>query len=108
MKGDVTLQVDQTTSDARTLKTKVERRLPSDLERAKAAGQKIGNRAQNEVNALKQDLPGKVNQIQKAGENVRDRVEKSVEKITSPHKDGPNPSQPSAPTTPETPDQQRP
>jgi hypothetical protein len=108
LKGDVTHQVDQTTSDARTLKAKVERRLPGDLERAKAAGQKIGNRAQNEVNALKQDLPGKVNQIQKAGENVRDRVEKSVEKITSPDKDGPNPSQPSAPTTPETPNQQRP
>jgi len=108
LKGDVTRQVDQTTRDARTLKTKVERRLPGDLERAKAAGQKIGNQAQNKVNALKQDLPGKVDQIQKAGENVRDRVEKSVEKITSPDKSAPDPSQTSAPSNPETPKQQGP
>jgi hypothetical protein len=108
LKRDVTRQVDQTTSDARTLKTKVERRLPGDLERAKAAGQKIGNRAQDEVNALKQGLPGKVDQIQKAGENVRDRVEKSVEKITSPDKSAPDPSQTSAPSNPEAPKPQRP
>jgi hypothetical protein len=108
LKRDVTRQVDQTTSDARTLKTKVERRLPGDLERAKAAGQKIGNQAQNKVNALKQDLPGKVDQLKKAGENVRNRVEKSVEKIASPDKSAPGPSETPAPTDPETPNQQRP
>jgi hypothetical protein len=106
LKRDVTRQVDQSTSDARTLKAKVERRLPGELERAKGAAKKIGDQAQNKVNALKQGLPGKVDQIQKAGENVRDRVQKSVDKITSP-KNAPDPSPTSAPTNPE-PNQERP
>jgi hypothetical protein len=108
LKGDVTRQVGETTKDGQTLKAKVERRLPGELERAKSAAQEIGNRAQNQVNTLKQGLPGKVEQIQKTGEKVRDRVQKSVEKITSPDKSAPDPSQTSPPSNPETPNQQRP
>jgi hypothetical protein len=108
LKGDVTRQVGETTKDGQTLKAKVERRLPGELERAKSAAQEIGNRAQNQVNTLKQGLPGKVEQIQKTGEKVRNRVQKSVEKITSPDKSAPDPSQTSPPSNPETPNQQRP
>jgi hypothetical protein len=108
LKGDVTRQVGQTTSDAQKLKAKVERQLPGELERAKATAQKLGDRAQKEANALKEQLPGKVEQLKKAGEDARDRVEKSVDKIRSSDKSAPDPSATPAPSNPETPKQQGP
>jgi hypothetical protein len=108
LRGDVTHQVDQTTKDARTLKAKVERQLPGELERAKATAQKIGDRAQKEANALKEQLPGKVEQLKKAGEDARDRVEKSVDKLRSSDKNAPDPSATPAPSNPEAPKQQGP
>jgi predicted Zn finger-like uncharacterized protein len=105
LKSDVTRQVDESTKDARTLKAKVERRLPGDLERAKTAAQKIGNQAQSKVQELKNNLPEKVDQIQKAGENVRDRVQKSVDQLTSPKQSTPDASPASPANNPEKPNQ---
>jgi DNA-directed RNA polymerase subunit RPC12/RpoP len=83
LKHDVSRQVDQTKGSARALKGNVERRLPGEIEKAKSAAQKIGEKVQENVKDLKAQLPGKVQQVKEAGQALGTQAEKTAEQLKS-------------------------
>jgi hypothetical protein len=88
LKGDVTRQMDKTTSDVKTLTGNLQRKLPGKLEKAKAAAENLSGRVQKNANSLKQELPRTLDEAQKTGERLRVRVEKAVDELRSPKKKG--------------------
>jgi len=75
---DVTRQVKQTSGDVKRLSKEVERKLPGQLERAKAAAQSVGNRVQEKAEAIKKDLPATVDRATKAADRLRESATKAV------------------------------
>ncbi len=76
--SDVTRQVNRTSGDVKRLSKEVERKLPGQLERAKAAAQSVGNRVQEKAEAIRQDLPATVDRVKKAGDSLRESATKAV------------------------------
>jgi hypothetical protein len=76
--GDVTRQVNQTSGDVKRISKGVERKLPGEMERAKAAAQTVGNRVQEKVDAIKRDLPATLDRATKAGNDLRDSARKAI------------------------------
>jgi hypothetical protein len=95
LKRDVSHQVDQTKGDVRALKGNLERRLPGDIEKAKSAAQKLGDKVQENVKDLKEGLPGRVQRAEEAGQALRKQVEKTAEQLKSPGRDATGKSPPS-------------
>jgi hypothetical protein len=89
--GDVTRQVNQTSGDVKRISKVVERKLPGEVERAKAAAQNVGNRVQEKVEAMKQDLPATLDRAKKAGDELRDSATKAIAPLKS--KDDKTPSE---------------
>ncbi|HEV3302143.1 MAG TPA: hypothetical protein VG055_20990 [Planctomycetaceae bacterium] len=75
---DVTRQVKQTSGDVKRLSKEVERKLPGQLERAKAAAQSVGNRVQEKAEAIKHDLPATLDRVKKTGDRLRESATKAV------------------------------
>jgi hypothetical protein len=81
--GDVTRQVNQTSGDVKRISKVVERKLPGELERAKAAAHNVGNRVQEKVDAIKRDLPATLDRATKAGGDLRDSATKAIAPLKS-------------------------